>query len=201
MNVNKDNQTRILEIISQNNGRITTKEISDMGIHRQFLKILVEKGKLIQTSRGIYQNPEILEDELFNLQSLYSKGIFSLETSLFLFNLLERTPFEWTMTFKGNYHSKKLENLGIRIKLCKPELFDLGITEVLTNGNHSVKSYCPERTLCEILRTREKTDIQIITFAFKEYIKKDSKNLTLLMNYSKIFKVENKVRAYLEVLL
>ena len=120
MNANKDNQTRILEIISQNNGRITTKEISAMGIHRQFLKILVEKGKLIQTSRGIYQNPEILEDELFNLQSLYSKGIFSLETSLFLFNLLERTPFEWTMTFKGNYHSKKLENLGIIIKLCKP---------------------------------------------------------------------------------
>jgi len=107
MNVNKDNQTRILEIISQNNGRITTKEISDKGIHRQFLKILVEKGKLIQTSRGIYQNPEILEDELFNLQSLYSKGIFSLETSLFLFNLLERTPFEWTMTFKGNYQYDK----------------------------------------------------------------------------------------------
>lgn len=45
------------------------------------------------------------------------------------------------------------------------------------------------------------TDIQLITQAFKEYAKLPDKNIALLSDYSKLFRVSGKVRSYLEVLL
>lgn len=201
MNVNSDNKSVLLERISQNGGRITTKEVNELGIHRQFLKQLADNGEIVQISRGIYQTPDSFEDELFNLQSEYTAGIFSYETSLFLFKLLERVPFEWTMTFKGNYHSEKLKEKGVTVKLSKPDFFEEGIVDVKTPGNHIVKAYCAERTLCEILRGKAGTDVQIISYAYKEYVKRKEKNLPLLMEFSKKFSVEQKVRSYIEVLV
>ena len=199
--VNNGNKTKILELVSKNGGTVTSKEVVGNGIHRQFLKQLAESGILVQTGRGIYQMPDVFEDELYNLQTEYNAGVFSYETSLFLFNLLERTPFEWSMTFKGNYHSSKLLEKGVRVRLCKADVFDEGIVYVKSQGNHTVKAYCPERTLCEILKPASRSDIQDISFAFKEYVKRKDKNIPLLMEYSKKFKVEDKVRSYLEVLI
>lgn len=201
MNVNSDNKQLIFSRLEQNHGHITTKEVCELGIHRQFLKQLVDSGQLVQTARGIYQSPDVMEDELFDIQTEYKSGIYSYETSLYLFNLLERAPFFWTITFKGKYHSEKLKERGIQIKLCVPELFESGTVDALTPANHKVKTYCAERTLCEILKPRANTDIQVVTYAFKEYAKKSEKNLPLLMQYAKIFKVEDKVRSYIEVLV
>lgn len=201
MNVNSQNKQLIFSKLEQNNGHITTKEVCELGVHRQFLKQLVDSGELVQTGRGIYQKPDVIEDELFDIQTEYKSGIYSYETSLYLHKMLERVPFAWTMSFKGKYHSEKLKERGVQVKLVIPELFEDGIVECLTPANHKVKTYCMERTLCEILRPRSMADIQVITFAFKEYIKKPERNLPLLMQYAKMFNVENKVRSYIEVLV
>ena len=66
-------------------------------------------------------------------------------------------------------------------------------------GN-TVIAYSPERTLCDILRNR-KTDISVITDAFKSYVLRPERNIPLLMEYATLFGVQNRVRAYLEVLL
>ena len=58
-----------------------------------YLKILTDKGILERTEQGIYQKSDILNDELYDLQTEYPTGIFSLETSLYLYNLSERAPF------------------------------------------------------------------------------------------------------------
>ncbi len=58
-----------------------------------------------------------------------------------------------------------------------------------------------ERTLCDILRKHNKTDIQIITDAFKRYVRRKDKNISLLCEYGKKLKVEEKLQSYLEVLL
>lgn len=201
MNVKSQNKQLILVRLGQNGGRITTKEVNELGVHRQFLKQLVDSGELVQIGRGLYQIPEVTEDELFDIQSEYKTGIYSYETALYLHNLLDRVPFEWTMTFKGKYHSEKLKSRGVSVKLSISDFYELGITDGLSPGNHPVKVYCAERTLCEVLRPRSNTDIQIITFAFKEYMKRTNKNLPLLMEFAKMFKVEEKVRSYIEVLI
>ncbi|MGL4383166.1 MAG: hypothetical protein ACRCTA_05570, partial [Bacilli bacterium] len=64
-----------------------------------------------------------------------------------------------------------------------------------------VWAYNVEKTLCDILRTTNHVEAGVIAEAFKRYALRSNKNIPLLSNYAKLLKVEEKVRAYLEVLL
>jgi hypothetical protein len=57
---------------------------------------------------------------------------------------------------------------------------------------------CP---IAHILKRRSNTDIQIVTDAFKRYAHLDQKDIPMLSKYAKLFRVEKKLRSYLEVLL
>ena len=145
--------------------------------------------------------PEVWEDEIFNLQNRFKRGIYSYGTALFLWNLTDRTPNRYHMTFPVNYNLSKPKEENIRCVQCKKALYDLGITEVMTPGGNTVRAYSVERTLCDILRPHSCMDIQIVTEAFKHYVTRTNKNIPVLSEYAKMLKVETKLRSYLEVLL
>ena len=90
---------------------------------------------------------------------------------------------------------------GILCSGTKEPLYSLGITELVTPGGNRVRGYCEERTLCDILKPRNHTDVQVVTDAFKRYSSRKEKNIPLLSEYAKKLKVEEKLRSYLEVLL
>ena len=58
-----------------------------------------------------------------------------------------------------------------------------------------------EKVLAIKEKVKEKIDIQIFHTAIKEYMKSKSKNLTHLMQYARILRIEDKVRLYTEVML
>ena len=90
---------RLIEIARQNNGIITTAMVVEAGISRGTLKYLSDAGRVEKTSRGVYTLPEMWEDEFVNIQSRFKRGIFALETALFLCDLTDRTPRRYHMVF------------------------------------------------------------------------------------------------------
>ena len=185
----------------ENNGTVTTAMVVAAGFSRGNIKYLVEKGMIEKSARGVYILPEVWDDEIFNLQNRFKRGIYSHETALFLWDLTDRTPNRYYMTFPANYNLTKPKKENIRCVQCKKALYDFGIAEVTTPGGNTVKAYSIERTLCDILRPHSCVDIQIITEAFKRYAARSNKNIPALSEYAKILKVETKLRSYLEVLL
>ena len=192
---------KILEMVQNNNGTITAAQVSEAGLSRGNLKYLVDKGILERSARGVYILPQIWEDELFNLQVRFKKGIFSNETALFLNDLTDRTPTQFCMTFPLNYNTTRLKNENVKCFRAKDELYSIGVIEVSTPAGNTVKIYGVERTLCDILRGHSNTDIQIVSEAFKRYAKITNKNIPMLSEYAKIFRVEKRLRTYLEVLI
>lgn len=191
----------ILNMAKENNGTVTSAMVDGAGFSRGNIKYLVDNGILEKTARGIYILPEVWEDEMYHLQNRFKRGIYSHETALFLFDLTDRTPNRYYMTFPLNYNLTKAKNENIRCMQCKPDLYELGITEAVTPGGNTVRVYNVERTLCDILRTYSHIDIQIVSEAYKRYATRKDKNIPLLSEYAKKFRVEDKVRNYLEVLL
>lgn len=191
----------IIKMAKENNYVITSSMIDDVGIARGNIKYLVEKGMLEKSSRGVYILPEGWDDEFFNLQNRFKKGVFSHETALFLWDLSDRTPNVYTMTFPSTYNLTNPKKSGINCSQCKLEWHEIGVEEVKTPGGNIVKAYNHERTLCDILRPNSLADIQTITESFKRYTSGKNINIPLLSEYAKIFKVETKIRSYLEVLL
>ena len=192
---------KIIKMARENNGVVTTAMIVAAGFSRGNIKYLVDKGKLEKSSRGVYILPGVWDDEIFNLQNRFKRGIYSHETALFLWDLTDRTPNRYCMTFPINYNLTKPKQENICCMQCKMELYDLGSAETVTPGGHTVGAYSAERTLCDILKSRSRVDIQVVTEAFKRYAVRTDKNIPLLSEYAKILRVETRLRAYLEVLL
>ena len=192
---------QIMEMAKNNNGVITTAMVVDAGFSRGILKYLTDKGSLERSSRGVYILPEVWEDEFVNIQSRYKRGIYALDTALFLCDLTDRTPAKFHMVFPSAYNLSNPKRDGIVCSGAREPYYSLGLTEALTPGGNLVRSYCAERTLCDILKPKNHTDVQVVTDAFKRYTSRKEKNILLLSDYAGTLKVEEKLRSYLEVLL
>lgn len=192
---------QIMQLAKENNGVITAADISKKGILRGNLKNLVDSGKLEKTARGVYILPEIWEDEFINLQARFKKGIFSNETALFLWDLTDRTPNRYDMTFPETYNLTNAKQEGINCSTVKKEWYTEGEVQVKSPGGNIITAYSMERTLCDILRKINGVDTGVVSEAFKRYASRKDKNIPLLSEYAKKFRVEEKVRRYLEVLI
>jgi predicted transcriptional regulator of viral defense system len=190
-----------MKMVESNNGTITTAEVTTAGISRGSLKYLVDKGILERSARGVYILTEVWDDEFYNLQVRYKKGIFSGDTALFLHDLTDRTPNSFQMTFPSSYNTTALKSENVKYVRVKKELYSMGITNVLTPSGNPVRAYGIERTLCDILRGHSNTDIQVISEAFKRYAKSKKRNIPLLSEYAKKLRVDKKLQSYLEVLI
>jgi hypothetical protein len=66
---------------------------------------------------------------------------------------------------------------------------------------HTVIIYDLERTLCDVIRSRNKMDGQIVIEALKNYARSNEKDLHRLYRYAENFGVEKILHQYLEILL
>lgn len=187
----------IKEIVKNNNGILTLKMLEKNNIHRQYLKQLVDNGELVKVSRGLYVTPDKDVNEFYIMGEQYKTGIFSHNTALYFYNLTDRTPFVLDMTFPNNIRPN---NEMLCPHYINKERLDLGLTTMKLEDGTSIRIYNMERTICDIIRDRNKIDLQIFNTALKEYMKRPDKNLNLLYEYAKEFKILKLVKMYLEIL-
>lgn len=80
-------------------------------------------------------------------------------------------------------------------------MHDLGKVELLSSFGRNITTYNIERTMVDIVRSRNQTDTEMLNHALKRYVVRKDKNITMLMKYAKLFKVEKTMRQFIEVLL
>lgn len=194
--------TTVLNTVSrENNGMILTKKAEESGVSRVMLSKLCKKGLLSRIAMGQYVFAAELGDELLSLSQRSSLIVFSHESALFLNGLSERTPFEHTVTIPS---SKKLSlsiSNSCKIYYVKDNLVELGKTNLKTTLGNPVPTYDPERTICDIIRSRSRIADELFLTSLKLYAASPKKNLTKLNDYATAFNMIATVRRYMEVLL
>jgi predicted transcriptional regulator of viral defense system len=136
-----------------------------------------------------------------SLQTRYKVAIFSHETALYLFGLTDRTPLFYSVTVPAGYNATPLKASGAKVYFVKRDLYALGLTAAKSPHDNDIKAFNLERTICDVLRSRNQIDIQLITVALKRYVNKSEKNIDLLYSYARQFRIQKIVRDYIEVLL
>jgi len=66
------------------------------------------------------------------------------------------------------------------------------------HGNE-IKAINLERTICDVLRSRNQIDVQLINETSKRYVSKKERNIDLLYRYARQLRVQKIVREYIEV--
>ncbi len=192
---------KILKIVEKNNGYVTTKEVVEKGINKTFLTNMVKNGTLVRISRGYYGLPNYIEDEYYKIASKSKKVRFSMATALYLHNLSDRTPLIYNVTLPFGYSGVLQKEKNVILNFVKKELLDLGVIEITSPFGMKIKVYDIERTICDIIKNKNKIDVEIFSKALKDYARSKNKNLSKLTKYAKIMKIEKKVSEYMEVLL
>ncbi|MBQ2865167.1 MAG: hypothetical protein IJE90_01440 [Clostridia bacterium] len=188
-------------IAGSHGGIIETKVAAQHGISKAMLCKLCKEDKIHRIVRGQYILPDDMQDELLSISNRSDKIVFSHETALYLHGISDRTPFEHTVTAPTGCIPSSAIKAECKVYYIKPELFKLGKTRLKTPAGNEVPAYDLERTVCDVIRSRNKMGTETFLAALKLYAANPNKDLNKLNSYAKKMRVSNVLRQYLEVLL
>lgn len=193
-------EEKVLEIIKNNKGILKTEDLKKKKINTVVLTRLVRKGVIERVARGLYIDSNSIEDSYFILQYKCPKAIFSHETALYFHDLSDRTPIELMVTVPSKYNSRLLKNPEYRFSYIKEELYELGKIKIKTPYGNEVYCYDIERTICDIIRDKNKIEKYQFSDALKRYASLKVKDISKLYKYAEKFNIKAEVKQYIEVL-
>lgn len=189
------------EEIVDDSGILLTKNAIEAGISKHALYNFIRDNGFEKAAHGVYASPETWEDENYILSLRCPQGVLSHDEALYYHGLTDREPLQKTVTIYTGYGTSRMVADGIKVFTVKKELLDIGKEIVKTSYGHDIPLYNRERTICDLIRSRNRFEIQDFQTALKTYIMGKNKNLNRLMEYAKLFHVDKKIREYMEVLL
>ena len=173
---NINNMEIIKELMKFNNGYVTSKQITELGIHRMYLKMLKEKNIIEKIAPGIYINSSKIEDNYYVLNVEIPKIIYSHMTALYFHGLSIKAPDNiFDITVNYSYNNPKLKNHNVFY--VNNDIYNLGLTEVKTPMGNIVKAYDMERCICDIIRSINRMDLELVKYSIKNIYKERIKIL------------------------
>lgn len=194
---------RLLEVIKNNVGVITTKEVLEHGFHKDTLKALVVDAKLEKVATGLYALPHENIDEYLYFTHRIKKGVFSHETAAYLQGLTTKIPCNYVMTIMVGDNVSRVTRLkdNINFKYVNKELFELGKVEQLSPFGRRLSTYDKERTVLDIIRDKDRIEGQIFRETIRTYFLNDTINLLRLSQYAMLMDMEDELIQYTEIML
>ena len=193
-------QKEIMEYLKRNNGILSYRKVKEAGLSYQAYRKMIEQQILEPIGNGLYGLADCYMDEWYLIQLRNPKGIYALDTALWLHGLSLTVPFEKTMMFPYGVNTSTIKQVQEVKPVVTRTNFDVGIVEIERQKGQRIRIYEIERTLVECLRPVYKMDVQLIAQAFKLYFQKYQVNYQKLIHYANLFKVTNKIYSYIEVL-
>ena len=184
----------------ESHGTMTVSEAKSLGISRAMLSYMVQNGRLRRLAQGLYAPIDEIPDELLVISRRSERIVFSHETALALHKLHNRIPALPTFTVPTGFRSPRSLDNTVAVYHIRRELFDLGRTVVKSFMGNAIPCYDPERTICDVIRSRSRMEVETYTGSIRTYAASAGKNLPLLFNYAKAMGIEKKAHMVMEAL-
>lgn len=193
------NYSKLKQIFDNNGGYITTEDVRNANISSWFLSDFVKRNSLNKIAPGFYADDGYFPDDYYIIQRRYPKYIFSGMSALYLHRLTDKIPVNIEVCAPQGYNPtrNKIKTLSIR-KISNPDVYNLGITELKTTFGNKVKVYDEERTICDLIKYRDRYDGETFIKGIKLYANK-SNNQIKLFRYARILGIEKKVFEIMEL--
>lgn len=196
----KDIEATIGNLIEKNNGYLITSEAVEQGISKPTISKYIKEHDMEKAAHGIYILNDVWPDELFVLQARNSAIIYSGETALYLHKLTDREYSHIYFVVPTGYNASHIKADKI-VRYENPVEYELGVCEVEASSGNLVRVYDKERCICDLVKNRKNTEIQLYQTAIKEYMSDKHKNLSHLIKYAEVLGVRDEVMKYVEVLV
>lgn len=189
----------IESIMKMNNGYVTSKELSNLGIHRMYLNIMKEKGMIEKVGNGIYIDSSKIEDSYFVFGLELPNIIYSHMTALYFHGLSIKAPNnKYDITVPNNYFNYKIKNHNVFY--VDKDIYELGLIQIDTPMGNKVKVYDTERCICDIIRSKNRIDLELIKYSVRKYLKRKDKDLNKLSLYAEKMGIKDVVMTFIDMM-
>lgn len=154
------------------------------------IRKLIEKGLIYRVARGVYYHKDYTVDMMQVHQTLNKTIIYSHETAAYLHGLTDRFPRKYAVSVKQGTNLRNRDDFNIFY--LNKNTFNLGVTKVNNNLNNEVIAYDKERTVCDMIRSKDRVELQVYTEVIQNYFS-DKPNMNKLIEYAKLLNIEDKV--------
>ena len=191
------------KIFAEHNGILRASKAIELGVPKHALYEMIKTGELVREAQGIYrlsETPMLGNPDLVNLSLRVPKAVFCLISALYFHELTTQIPHFVYFALPRDVKTPKIQHPPIRVFHYSHKSYQAGIVERELNGV-KVKIYDREKTIADCFKFRQKVGIDIAIEAVRDYLRQPKVDVSLLMKYARINRVEKIMRPYLEALL
>jgi predicted transcriptional regulator of viral defense system len=189
----------IERIARENGGILFSKELTALGIAREYLRQAEADGILERVERGVYVTQDAVVDSSFILQKKYNKAVFSHETAAYFLGYTTRDPLVFSVTVPTGYNARPLKRSRIKV-YYSGKINDGDIIQATSAYLRNIACFNIEKTICDMCSARFDGDKDVALEAIKTYKNSKERNIPKLMRYANAQKVYDTVSKYMEVL-
>ena len=194
----------LVSYIDAEGGVAYSSQLKGAGFSAGLISYVSEAGHIDRISRGIYCTPDVFEDDFLVIGTRWRRCIFSHNSALYLNGLSDRLPVVQSVTVPRGYNPVRLieDFPGIQIHWVRPDIYELGATNIMTPSGNRVRCYNSERSIADLIRQRKLSgvDAQLVRDAIGGYFNSREKDLHELARMCEALGVRRELQVYLEVL-
>lgn len=194
-------EKKILEFMGCHSDTITIEEVNKLNIPRIILTRMTQKELIERVKCGLYVKKGCWGDEYFNLLYRNACATYSNLTALYFNDLCERVPLEYDITVKRNYSGQLRKNDKVNLTYVDEDNFELGLIQVKSPQGRIIQCYDVERSLCDLIKHKDKIYLEYLKYAFNEYYKVQKNDVKKLYEYAKKLNVYDKVKEFMEIFI
>lgn len=196
-------ETTAIQKIKELGGTFRSSVLLQQGVSPRTLYSLRDSGVLEQLSRGTYHLVEqgaLSNPDLVTVALRVPQGVICLISALSVHGLTTQIPHAVSIAITKTMRNPAISYPPLNVYRYDESSFQAGIERHLIGGV-SISVYCPEKTLADCFKFRNKIGMDVVLEAVKRYRGKGTLKIAELMKYADICRVANIMRPYLESLL
>jgi predicted transcriptional regulator of viral defense system len=203
LNTQDRKNEKIFNFFLERKGIASVSELKNRGVHYRDIKALLEKGPLIKIKSGRYRyvDATVSSNQGFvDIAFSVPGGVICLLSALSYYELTTFNPSTISVAIPRNTWKPKIEYPPVEFFYFSKEQFRTGIDEVKI-GDVNVRIYCPEKTICDCFRYRNKLGLDVAREGLLEYLKKKDRSLEKLLKYSEICRLKSVMQTWLNAVI
>lgn len=193
---------RLLRYV-RDRGLVRPRQLEQLCIPRTVLKRLVDQGRLIRRSRGVYTTPDYAPTEHIDLSTVAArapKAVICLLSALRFHELTTQNPFEVWIMIDRLAHRPVIDHPQIRVVRASGRSLSSGVEFRRIEGI-KVRITNPAKTVVDCFRYRRTVGTDVAIEAIRDCWRQRKATMDDLYRYAKIDRVAGIMRPYMESLV
>jgi len=192
--------SNIAQLFERGNGIVGVKTLLENGISYYDINGLLADGAIVRLKRGVYKWAKEETVEMAEVAWIVPDGVFCLLSAAFHYGLTTTAPAMHHLAIPDSRKVVLPDYPPIQLYFWNETPYALGVATAELDGG-SIRIYDLEKTVCDVIRHRNKIGFEVLKEILKNYLDRKDRNLNRLHSYAKQLNIFNKVDEFLKMLL